>query len=62
MISSTKPPQSQAQRQTTSLAALAVTLFLVVIALYLIDVLRLQASVQDCVLAGRTDCTVLAVP
>ena len=62
MISTTRSPQSQSERQTASLAALAVTLFLVVIGLYLIDALRLQASVQDCVLAGRSNCAVLATP
>ncbi len=62
MISTTRSLQSQSERQTTSLAALAVTLLLVVIGLYVIDALRLQASVQDCVLSGRTDCAVSVLP
>ena len=62
MISTTSSRQSQSERQTTSLAALAVTLLLVVVGLYLIDALRLQASVQDCVLSGRVDCAVSAAP
>ncbi len=62
MISTTRSRQSQSERQTTSLAGLAVTLLLVVIGLYLIDALRLQASVQDCVLSGRVVCEVSATP
>ena len=62
MVSTTRSPQSQSERQTTSLAALAVTLLLVVLGLYLIDSLRLQARVQDCVLSGRIDCELPAMP
>jgi hypothetical protein len=43
-------------RRTNALAALAVTLLLVVIGLYLFDSLRAQAILQDCVLSGRTIC------
>ena len=45
-------PDHVADRQTASLAALAVTLALVVAGLFLIDVLRAAAAVQDCALAG----------
>jgi hypothetical protein len=47
-----------AVRQTNSLAALAVTLLLVVASLYLIDVLRADSAFQDCVLSGRGGCEV----
>ncbi len=45
-----------ARRQTESLAALAVTLLIVVVGLYLVDVLRTKAAFQDCVLSGQTAC------
>jgi hypothetical protein len=45
-----------AARQTSSLAALAVTLFLIVVGLYLVDALRRQGDFQDCVLSGRIGC------
>ena len=47
-----------ARRQTQSLAALAVTLLLVVVGLYLVDVLRTQAAFQDCVLSGQSACDI----
>jgi hypothetical protein len=53
-------PELAAARQTTSLAALAVTLGLVVAGLYLVDVLRDNAAVQDCAMSGRINCVILA--
>ena len=47
---------AQSDRQSASLAALAATLFLIVIGFYVIDTLRMQANVQDCVLSGRAVC------
>jgi hypothetical protein len=41
-----------AARQTASLAALAITLALVVAGLFLVDVLRTSAVQQDCALVG----------
>jgi hypothetical protein len=49
-------PELTAARQTTSLAALAVTLGLVVAGLYLVNTLRAEGALQDCVLEGRTGC------
>ena len=48
-----------AGRRTSSLAALAVTLALVVVGLYLVDALRAQSDMQDCVLSGRVGCDVI---
>jgi hypothetical protein len=48
--------QDAANRQSQSLAALAVTLGLVVISLYLIQRLRAEAAFQDCVLSGHSWC------
>jgi hypothetical protein len=43
-------------RRTRSLAALAVILFLAVIAIYLVQRLRTAAELQDCLMSGRTNC------
>ncbi len=52
-------PDLAANRQTASLAALALLLGLVVAGLFLIDRLRVEAARQDCALAGRSLCVVL---
>jgi len=51
-----EPAEQAANRQSSSLAALAVTLLLVVVSLYLVQQLRAQALFQDCVLSGRAAC------
>lgn len=43
-------------RFTTSLAGLAVALFLIVIGLYVIEGLAEQSKLEDCVLQGRANC------
>ena len=48
--------QEDADRQTASLAGLAVTLLLVVIGLFLVRVLHDKGAVEDCLLAGRHNC------
>ena len=48
-----------ADRRTSSLAALAVTLGLVVVGLYLVDTLRAQSDIEDCALSGRVGCDVV---
>ncbi len=62
MVRILRHQQSDAERQSNSLAGLALTLLLVVVGLYLIETLRLQASLQDCVLSGRVACEVSAAP
>jgi hypothetical protein len=57
-----EPADQAANRQTASLAALAVTLLLIVVSLFLVDRLRAEAAFEDCVLSGRSACTVVAVP
>ena len=49
-------PDLTAARQSNSLAALAVSLALVVAGLYVIDVLRANTAVQDCALSGKRVC------
>jgi hypothetical protein len=48
--------QAAANRQTKSLAALAVTLLLVVLSLGLVQMLRRKATLEDCLLSGRSNC------
>ena len=49
--------QEAENRQTASLAALAVVLLMAVVCLGLIRVLKNEARVEDCMLAGRLNCT-----
>jgi hypothetical protein len=55
-------PNEEADRQTASLAAVAVTLFLIVVGLFLVQELRAKSLLEDCLLAGRTNCVELATP
>lgn len=52
----------EADRQTASLAAVAVTLFLIVLGLFLVRELRAKSLLEDCLLSGRTNCVELATP
>ncbi len=51
-----------ADRQTASLAGVAIALFLIVIGLALVHALHAQARLEDCLLSGRTNCAVIAMP
>jgi hypothetical protein len=46
-------------RRTRGLAALALVLFLLLVASYLIQQLNLEAQLEDCLLAQRSDCDAL---
>jgi hypothetical protein len=50
-----------ADRQTASLAGLAVTLLLVVVGLFLFHQLHSKCVVEDCLLSGRTNCDAMLV-
>ncbi len=54
--SASEDQDAGADRQTASLAALAVTLLLVVIGLALVQQLRAAAGFEDCVMSGRSTC------
>ena len=54
--------QEAEDRLTASLAGLAMALALVVLGLFLADHLRTQARLEDCLLAGRTNCTAQPQP
>ena len=51
--------QEEANRQTASLAGLAVALLLVVVGLFLIRELHHKCVVEDCLLSGRGNCDAL---
>ena len=51
--------ETAADRQTASLAALAVVLLLVVAGLQLVHVLGASAALEDCLMAGRRNCDAL---
>ena len=48
-----------AQRQTASLAGIAVILLLLVGGLFLVQQLRTASVIQDCLMAGQRDCDAL---
>ncbi|MBV8614513.1 MAG: hypothetical protein JOY66_12195 [Acetobacteraceae bacterium] len=48
--------ESDADRQTASLSGLAVTLLLIVAGLLVVHALRVEARLEDCLLAGRLVC------
>jgi len=48
-----------ADRQTASLAGLAVALLLVVIGLFLVRTLHAKCVIEDCLLSGRSNCDAL---
>jgi hypothetical protein len=48
--------RNAANRQTTSLAGLAVTLLVVVVSLFLLRELHIKAAIEDCLMAGRSNC------
>jgi uncharacterized membrane protein len=45
-----------ANRQTASLAGIAITLLLLVVGLFLIRELHAKSMVEDCLMSGRTNC------
>ena len=48
--------EETANRQTLSLAGVAITLVLLVIGLFLVRELHAKAVIEDCLLAGRSNC------
>jgi hypothetical protein len=49
-----------ANRQTESLAAVAIILALLTLGLFLVHTLRHSMNVEDCLMAGRRDCDAVA--
>ncbi|HUB15637.1 MAG TPA: hypothetical protein VMB34_27070 [Acetobacteraceae bacterium] len=54
--------REEADRQTASLAGIAITLLLLIVGLFLIRALHAEAQLEDCLMSGRTNCDVLVVP
>ncbi|MDR3536739.1 MAG: hypothetical protein P4L71_09595 [Acetobacteraceae bacterium] len=48
--------QREANRQTASLAAVAITLLLLIVGLFLVRELTAKSRVEDCLLSGRRNC------
>ena len=48
-----------AERQTRALAGLAIVLALAVAALFLVQHLKREGDIEDCLIAGRTNCDAL---
>ena len=48
--------QESADRQTASLAGVAITLLLLVVGLFLVRELHDKAMIEDCLLSGRSNC------
>jgi hypothetical protein len=48
-----------ADRQTASLAGLAATLLILVVCLWVTRELRHKSLIEDCLMAGRTNCDIL---
>ena len=57
--SAAEDEQAGADRQTSSLAALAVVLAIVIVSLLLVRELRSQGAVEDCIMSGRSDCAII---
>ncbi len=54
--------QGEANRQTASLAGIAITLLLLVIGVFLVRELHAKVEVEDCLLSGRNNCDILLPP
>ncbi len=52
----TAEDRADANRQTASLAGLAVALFLVVAGLYIFRTLHAKAVLEDCLMSGQRSC------
>lgn len=60
-----EPPlddEAAANRQTASLGGVAISLFLIVVGLFLVHELHAKAQLEDCLLSGRTNCVVVTAP
>jgi len=51
--------REDAERQTASLAGLAVTLLVLVISVFLTRQLQTKSAIENCLLAGRSNCDIL---
>ena len=54
--------QEEANRQTASLAGVAITLLLLVLGLLLVRELHANAMLEDCLMTGRSNCELIVPP
>ncbi len=54
--------EEAADRQTASLAGVAITLLLLVVGLFLVHELHTKAVIEDCLMSGRSNCDQLIPP
>jgi hypothetical protein len=54
--------QEEANRQTASLAGVAITLLLLVMGVFLVHQLHAKSALEDCLLSGRRNCDALLMP
>ena len=52
----TDDDREDADRQTLSLAGLALTLLILVVCVFLMKELHQKSTIEDCLLAGRSNC------
>ena len=52
--------EEDANRQTASLAGVAITLLLLILGLLLVRELHAKSMLEDCLMEGRTNCIVVA--
>jgi hypothetical protein len=52
-----RPDPEGDDRQSTALAGLAAALLVLVLGLFLVHMLHHKAAVEDCLMAGRRDCS-----
>ena len=48
--------EATANRQTTSLQAIAIILLLLIVSLFLVHRLHRSSAVEDCLMSGRSNC------
>jgi hypothetical protein len=58
LVISVDDDQEGADRQTASLAGLAIALLLVVVGLFLVRQLQAKAAIEDCLMSGRNNCAI----
>jgi hypothetical protein len=51
--------EDAANRQTASLAGIAITLLLLVAGLFLVRELHAKVAIEDCLMSGRANCDLL---
>ena len=56
---SEEPDEEAANRQTASLGGVAIILLLLVVGLFLVRELHAKAAIEDCLMAGRSNCDLM---